>query len=167
MKKYIGVKIVEAAPMTLGHYNDYKGWTIPVDEDPDREGYRVHYSDGYVCWSPKEIFEEANKEITGLPFGHAIEALKNGIRVARSGWNGKGMFVCKQVPSFISGHIVPKIQSLPQSAKDEFQKRFDLDPTNAGINYCNQMIIVKSDNTIDSWVPSSSDTLAEDWIILD
>lgn len=94
-------------------------------------------------------------------FGEAIEALKEGKRVARSGWNGKGMFVFKQVPSPISKDIVPKMTSLPQSVKDEFVRR-DQGPT-----YVNQMAIVKPDGSVDSWVASSSDTFAEDWVILD
>lgn len=59
MEEYIGTKIVKAEPMKLGDYNDHRGWTIPEDEDPEREGYLVKYPDDYVSWSPKEIFEEA------------------------------------------------------------------------------------------------------------
>ena len=47
-------------------------------------------------------------------FGQAIEALKEGKRVARQGWNGKGMFIFQQVPSEINEEIVQKMQSLPQ-----------------------------------------------------
>ncbi|MBI9090151.1 MAG: hypothetical protein JEZ12_13125 [Desulfobacterium sp.] len=65
MKKYIGVKIVEAEPMTLGDYNKSRGWTIPDDEDPNREGFRVVYKDGYVSWCPKEMFKDQNLGITG------------------------------------------------------------------------------------------------------
>lgn len=56
---YIGVKIIQAEPMTLGGYNSFRGWTIPENEDPKRRGYLVRYPDGYVSWSPKEIFEAA------------------------------------------------------------------------------------------------------------
>lgn len=94
-------------------------------------------------------------------FGQAIEALKEGKRVARQGWNGKGMFIFRQVPSEINEEIVPKMQSLPQSVKDEFARR------GGGISYLNQMAIVNQNNQINGWVPSSSDTLGEDWIILD
>ena len=58
MIEYIGTLIVKAEPMTLGDYNNYRGWTIPEDEDPEREGYLVEQPNGYVSWSPKEIFEE-------------------------------------------------------------------------------------------------------------
>lgn len=63
MQKYIGVKKVEAEPMTRGDYNSFKGWTIPDNENPDDEGYLVKYSDDYISWSPKKQFEEAYREV--------------------------------------------------------------------------------------------------------
>lgn len=75
MKKYIGTKLIEAEPMTRGDYNKYRGWTIPADENPADKGYLVRYSDSYVSWSPKEVFDAAylavddNKD---LPSGVSI-----------------------------------------------------------------------------------------------
>lgn len=59
MQKYIGTKALVAVLMTLGDYNLHRGWNIPADEDPAKEGYLVQYEDGYVSWSPKEVFEES------------------------------------------------------------------------------------------------------------
>ena len=64
MDKYIGFKMIESKPMNLGDYNEFKGWTIPTDENPKREGYLVKYSDDYVSWSPKEVFEEAYMRVS-------------------------------------------------------------------------------------------------------
>ena len=47
MQKYIGVKLVEAKPMTRNDYNDYRGWTVPADENPYDEGYLVKHYDNY------------------------------------------------------------------------------------------------------------------------
>lgn len=58
MQKYIGVKQVEAKPMTRGHYNDYRGWTVPEGENPADEGYLVKHSDNYVSWIAKDDFEK-------------------------------------------------------------------------------------------------------------
>lgn len=58
MQKYIGVKQVEAKPMTRGEYNDYRGWTVPADENPADEGYLVKHSDNYVSWIAKDEFEK-------------------------------------------------------------------------------------------------------------
>ena len=46
MTLYIGTKVIGASPMTLGDYNTYRGWDIPVDEDPSTPGYLVEYTDG-------------------------------------------------------------------------------------------------------------------------
>ena len=121
--------------------------------------------------------EEINQNL--VSFGEAILALNNGKRIARSGWNGKGLFVFRQVPSVIDMSIVPNMQSLPQSVKDEFISRNkfptyrevnypDVDPIEFNsIKYKNQLCMVYPDNTIYGWVASPSDVLEEDWIILD
>lgn len=64
MDTYIGVKLIQAAPMTFGKYNTHRGWIIPVDENPGRKGYLVRYPDGYESWSPKEAFESAYIKLT-------------------------------------------------------------------------------------------------------
>ena len=91
-------------------------------------------------------------------FGTAIKLLKAGGAVRRGGWNGKGLFVVKQVPSRITADIIPNMQSLPQSAKDIIMARKE-----PHIDYSNQMLIINPDGRADSWVPSSSDVFAEDW----
>lgn len=97
--------------MTLGEYNDLRGWKMPPDESSAKEGYLVEYTDGgtpnhsdfdgYISWSPKEVFERAYRLVEGITFGAAIEAMKLGKRVARAGWNGKGMHL-----QIVSGMIV-------------------------------------------------------------
>mgnify|MGYP001280985208 FL=1 len=42
MKDYIGVKVVAAEPMSRGAYNEYRGWKIPSDENPEDEGYQLN-----------------------------------------------------------------------------------------------------------------------------
>jgi hypothetical protein len=94
-------------------------------------------------------------------FGTAIELLKEGKMVQRAGWNGKGMFIVKQIPATIGLDIIPKMQSLPQSVKDHLISK------QQPISYTNQMLIVNSDGRADSWVPSSSDVFAEDWSVVE
>lgn len=98
---------------------------------------------------------------TLINFGHAIEALKTGHAIARTGWNGKGLFVVKQNPCIIDSEIIPFMQSLPQSAKDLLMQSAKKE-----INYANQMLIINPDGRADSWVPSSSDIFAEDWYVV-
>lgn len=118
----------------------------------------------------KEIINNLNNNnnMKNLTFGQAIEALKEGKRVSREGWNGKGLFVFMQVPSEIGKDIVPKMQSLPQSVKDEFQRRFENESEQINaIYYSNQLALVNTSNLITGWSPSTSDALSIDWFILD
>lgn len=94
-------------------------------------------------------------------FGQAIEYLKDGKCLRRIGWNGKGLFVCKQIPCTLEGLIIDKVQSLPGSCKEILRAREGV-PT---IKYTNQMLIINPDGRADSWVPSVSDIFAEDWEI--
>lgn len=97
-----------------------------------------------------------------LNFGQAIVALEEGKAIQRIGWNGKGMFVVKQVPASIGANIIPGMQSLPDAAKGILMAR-----ENQVINYSNQMLLIQADGRADSWVPSSSDIFAKDWQIVD
>ncbi len=97
-----------------------------------------------------------------MTFGKAIEVLKQGKAIRRTGWKGKGLFVVKQVPSHIGADIIPNMQSLPQSAKDILMSR-----ESPHIDYTYQMLIVNPDGRADSWVPSSSDVFAEDWEVVE
>lgn len=63
MKTYIGVKVLQAQPMTRGEYNMHRGWVLPKDENPDDKGYLVVYRDGYQSWSPDTVFEASYREI--------------------------------------------------------------------------------------------------------
>ena len=160
MKKFIGTKVIMAEPMTMTEALKVLGREIkPATAEED--GYLVEYKDGYKSWSPKSVFDEAYHEVGSLNFGGAIVLLKNGFAVRRNGWNGKGLFVVKQVPSHITGDIIPNMQSLPQSAKDIL-----MDRDNPHIDYTNQMLIINPDGRADSWVPSSSDVFAEDWEVV-
>lgn len=63
MKNYIGVKIVKAEPMTKGEFEKRKGAVSPLLEKDSTEGYMVKYPDGYVSWSPKDVFETAYRPL--------------------------------------------------------------------------------------------------------
>lgn len=116
----------------------------------------------YAC--KPEIFEKTYEKADNslmMNFGNAIEALKQGNVIRRRGWNGKNIYVFKQVPAHIDGEIVPKMQSLPVSAKNLILS------TKGSIDYTNQCLIYnKETGRADSWVPSISDVFAEDWEIV-
>ena len=68
MEKYLGVKIVEAEPC-FGRNNK----CVPENSEFDGteiNGYKVVYEDGYVSWSPKEVFEKAYRN---LNLNHGVD----------------------------------------------------------------------------------------------
>ena len=133
--------------MTRGDYNDYRGWQIPADEDPLDEGYLMEYENGHVQWLPKEMFETDYKECNAMTFGFAIEAMKKGKKVARKGWNGKGMYLFKS----------PKVGC-------QMHKQY----TGKDINDLQEFIVMKAaDDTLVPWLASQTDVLAEDWMIIE
>ena len=155
MKQYIGTKIIKAKEMTRGEYNTFRGWKIPQDENPADEGFLVEYSDGYISWSPKKQFEEAYRECDNMTFGLAIEALKKGLKVARKGWNGKGMFVVYQ-------------KAYPQGIPCNKQTAEAWGIKEGDLFVCNPYLQIKNVNGSHSmWVPSIGDVLSEDWYIVE
>lgn len=162
MKRYIGTKLINAKPMTRQAYNDFRGWTLPADENGEDEGYLVEYVDGgkgntdhyagYVSWSPADVFDRAYRPCEGMTFGQAIEAMKAGQKVARAGWNGKGMFA----------YYVPANSYAVQTgaAKSHFGE-------GAMVPYNAYMAIKNVNETVSTWVPSVNDVLSDDWSIVE
>lgn len=111
---------------------------------PEVGGYFVRYEDGYESFSPAEAFEKGYLALAdaglaatyGVSFGIAIELLKEGDRVARKGWNGKGMWLELQRPDEHSKMSLPYI----------FMRTAD------GQNV--------------PWLASQTDMLSEDWVIV-
>lgn len=61
MSKFIGVKMVEAVPMTAE--DAIKNHYIVSAFSSEKDGYEVTYNDGYKSWCPKSIFEHTYFEI--------------------------------------------------------------------------------------------------------
>lgn len=162
MMQCIGTKLINAQPMTRQAYNDLRGWVVPADENPADEGYLVEYLDGgaanvpgyagYVSWSPKEVFERAYRPTSAMTFGDALVMLKAGKKVARAGWNGKGMFV----------YLVPPASypAQTEAAKSHFG-------AGALVPYNAYFAIKNTSETVSTWVPSINDALAEDWQVVE
>lgn len=153
MTFYIGTKSLMAKPMNLGDYNAYRGWTIPENEDPANEGYLVKYQDGYESWSPKGVFEGAYQTTGALSFGHAIEGLKEGQKLARAGWNGKGMFV----------YLVGSGRYKPSTAAG--QEIADKQPDGL-VPYVSYIAMKTVTGDVVPWLASQTDVLADDWQII-
>ena len=168
MKQYIGVKMINAQPMTRGSYNALRGWIVPSDEDPYDEGFLVEYIDGgkanhqdfkgYISWSPKEVFENAYKPTEGMTFGFALEALKAGHKVARKGWNGKNMWLSLSCNG--NREVLATNFWSPHNA--QFAKE------NGGTATVLPSITMKTatNEILMGWLASQTDMLAEDWCMI-
>jgi hypothetical protein len=73
VKTYIGTKMIQAEPMTREEFSEAKKsalnqpGTLGHPLDPMEEGYMVAYSDGYLSWSPKDVFDKSYLEVTVNP----------------------------------------------------------------------------------------------------
>lgn len=65
MKCYIGAKIIQAEPMNLFKWQEKQAakGALALRVTDDKPGYLVRYPDGYESWSPKDVFEEAYREV--------------------------------------------------------------------------------------------------------
>lgn len=139
-KKYIGTKIITAFPQ----------------EKDGNPGYGVIYADGYTSWSPKEVFEESYRAIErdnqALNFGDALHMLKLGKKVARAGWNGKGMFL------FLVPGSTFKVSRPPL---------LGIYPDGTEISYCPHIDMKTADGKVVPWLCSQTDALAEDWQVIE
>ena len=160
MEQFIGTKIVQAEPMTRGEHwgsdavdaimrNAGGAMEKAVLDTFDDAGYRVVYEDGYQSWSPKDVFENAYRRTDGLSFGLAIEAAKMGKRIARKGWNGKGMYV-----------FLIDVADLHTDADLS-----GLEGKNVTVRECFAMKCA-DDSICPGWLASQTDMLADDWCIV-
>lgn len=143
-KKYIGTKIITA-------------WSQDKDGTP---GYAVKYEDGFVSWSPKEVFDKAYRACEGsiqnLTFSDALHFVKMGKRVARVGWNGKGMWL-----QVVRGSNV-QIHNMGFGPANEY----DHDWRSRVPELSSWIGMKTADNKFVPWLASQSDMLADDWMVL-
>lgn len=90
-------------------------------------------------------------------FGQAIRLIKQGHKVARAGWNGKGMWIAY-------GKGNPALDA--NAFWNEHTKQFALD--NGGTSEVLPYILFKTadDKILMGWLASQSDMLSEDWVIV-
>lgn len=98
-------------------------------------------------------------------FGEALEAAKKGLRIAREGWNGKGMFVFQRPEDSLDRQmVIDKVKSLPDSVKKYFAgEEGDVQDT---IRFTAYLCMYAADKSIvNGWLASQTDMLANDWVI--
>jgi hypothetical protein len=98
---------------------------------------------------------EAIMEAPGTSHGFdwAIQMLKDGKKVQRKGWNGKGMFITLQAGSTVDGELM----------RNEPAKAYY---TGKKCNICAHIDMKAADDTyVVGWLASQTDMLADDWQI--
>lgn len=109
-------------------------------------GYRIQHRDGNMEWLPEKVFEATYQKVHGLSFGAAIDAVKAGKKIARKGWNGKGIYLELQVPDEHSKMTLPYIYIVTDSlVTDNPHAPKGRVP----------------------WLASQTDMLADDWYIVE
>ena len=101
-----------------------------------------------------------------MTFGQAIEALKDGRRAQRVGWNGKGMWIAltdglelQSGSGSLRGAALHRAAELVSEHGDLDKRTFR---TSAHID------MRSADGTlVIGWLASQTDMLADDWVILD
>lgn len=96
--------------------------------------------------------------IDNLSFGGAIEALKQGKRVSRKGWNGKGMFLF-----LLPAGIVPT-RAINDPALREVIEKEVCGETFEALGSIRMFTADKK--ILTGWLASQADMLADDWQII-
>lgn len=121
--------------------------------------YLVISGDGEFCVLSRSAFNEAADAPLNLTFGGALDAMKLGYRVTRSGWNGKDMWLS------LSG------RGPRWTAADAFWSENNRDYARdhgggARVLPCITMKTADGDILM-GWLASQTDMLASDWQIYD
>lgn len=174
-KQYKRKGLSEMIPVSEFIENGGDMTKVSVSE-PDQETAKsspVLFEQGYVARNPKnhedmwyvakKYFDDnlepvSEAKTANMSFGQAIEALKAGKRVARQGWNGKGMWLALSAGT----------PALPaENFWNPHNKQFAID--NGGTAEVLSVITMKTADgkILMGWLASQTDMLAEDWTILD
>jgi len=152
MNKYICRRVVDAEAMTRGDYNQYRGWQLPADEDGSDAGYLIApagAAPGYVQWMPEGEFNRTHSLLKGMNFSDALEIVKVGVAICRSGWNGKDQYVFR-----ISTDEMARVLMLGHARMKDVTA---VDPVLALKNAQGGIQL--------GWAPSQGDLFANDWEI--
>lgn len=140
----------------------FLGWPLPKDFGPDcyisfdRDSAEKNLSrpvgtNLFTADQARQMFEHVLAVDSDMDFGMAIDALKSGKKVARAGWNGKGMWL--QL-------VVPHSNRPPKTATAMVLSLPDDVDTLPWIG------MKTADNKFVPWLASQTDMLAEDWMIV-
>jgi hypothetical protein len=93
-------------------------------------------------------------------FGTALEALKQGKRVARQGWNGKNMFLF-----LLPAGTIPTKSIQDPALREVIETEIGFGETFEALGSIRMFTADKK--ILTGWLASQTDMLSEDWVILD
>lgn len=170
MPVYYGTKRIRAREMSRGEYNAYRNWVCPADENPEDEGYLVEYldggdsnhplHDGYISWSPKAQFEHAYQPDGKMSFGHALQAIEEGRKVARAGWNGKGMWIA------LSGTVASIRLVHAEGFWSDHARAHAIEQGGMAGVLPSMIMKTATGEILMGWLASQTDMFAKDWEIV-
>lgn len=122
----------------------------PLQPHNGRDGLRDLYEELLdACCYVRQVIEERST----MDFSHALGSLKDGKRVGRSGWNGKGMWIALSPVTVLSAGLV-----FAETIRDEIGE---------GQGVFRPYLMMRTvDGEFVPWVASQSDLLAEDWEVV-
>lgn len=105
--------------------------------------------------------ETVEAETTSLPFsfGAALDRLKNGEKVARKGWNGKGMYLWLEKGSHDFG--TDAVQNYIGGIRCSLFEKGDKGTSTRMPHICMR---AADGSTVTGWLASQTDMLAIDWV---
>ena len=122
-----------------------------------RETEDVFYTLAFIASDEWEVVGECNIDlnIQTVRFGEALRLLKQGKRMTRRGWNGKGLSVVYQ-------------KGYPQGIPCNKQTAEAWGMNEGDLFKCEPYLQISTvDGSHAMWVPSIRDCLADDWVIAD
>lgn len=95
--------------------------------------------------------------MNNLTFGQAVEALKQGKRVTRSGWNGRGMYLWLLPAAMVKAEwcCEPHLKAVAEANGGEIEALGSI------------RMMTADKKVLTGWLASQTDMLSDDWIILD
>ena len=84
-------------------------------------------------------------------FSIALDYLKTGKKVARQGWNGKGMFIFLVPGSVFKVNRPPLLGIYPEGTEIKYHAHVDMKT---------------ADGQVVPWLASQTDLLADDWMVV-
>ncbi|RKI36158.1 DUF2829 domain-containing protein [bacterium D16-51] len=87
-----------------------------------------------------------------MAFGIALDLLKKGCKVAREGWNGRGMFL----------YHVPSASYAPCTPIGE-----ECATDNGNVPYGAYIAMKTAQGNVVPWLASQTDMLSEDWVVVE